>query len=158
MATTNTSKSILSISSPGTTLYASSACDSAQLTRSCNSYAASVKRNHPDKFGFWASLPLPFIAESLQEIDTALAEGADGFVLLTNYQGHYLGDAIFDPVFAALNDKRTRIFIHPTAPCTRNIPQNATSQCCSSASATNGSDENAVAVTTHQPATPLAHA
>jgi predicted TIM-barrel fold metal-dependent hydrolase len=116
MSTVGISKSILSISSPGTSLYCL-ADDSARFTRRCNNYAASLKRDYPTKFGFWASLPLPFISESLQEIEIALAEGADGFTLMTNYQGRYLGDPTLNPVFDLLNEKRARIFIHPTMPC-----------------------------------------
>jgi predicted TIM-barrel fold metal-dependent hydrolase len=123
METVNISKSILSISSPGTSLYPQSPDKSAELTRKCNSFAASLKQQHPSKFGFWASLPLPFIPESLKEIETALAEGADGFALLTNYQGHYLGDPTFEAIFALLDEKKARIFIHPTMPCTHHHHQ-----------------------------------
>lgn len=147
MTTLNITKSILSISTPGTTLYPSSASDSASLTRSCNSYAANVKRTHPGKFGFWASLPLPFISESLQEIEAALAEGADGFVLLTNHHGHYLGDEIFDPIFALLNKHKATVFVHPTTPCMRNTHSKCT---C------NASDSEPHPA--FHPATPLAHA
>lgn len=111
-------KSILSISSPGTALYPSSPQKSVELTRNCNDFAANLKREHPDKFGFWAGLPLPLIKESLQEAETALKDGADGIGLLTNYQGHYLGDPIFDPILELLDQKGAIIFIHPTSPCT----------------------------------------
>jgi 6-methylsalicylate decarboxylase len=122
MSAVGISKSILSISSPGTSLY-NSADDSVRLTRRCNNYAASIKRDHPEKFGFWASLPLPFIPESLQEIEIALNEGADGFVLMTNYRGNYLGDPLFNHVFDVLNQKKARIFIHPTMPCIHNLSE-----------------------------------
>jgi predicted TIM-barrel fold metal-dependent hydrolase len=118
MEEVNISKSILSISSPVTAIY-SNATESAKLTRDCNSVAAGLKKEYPNNIGFWASLPLPFIYESLKEIDTAMGEGADGFGLMTNYQGFYLGDPAFEPIFKVLNEKKAKIFIHPTMPCTK---------------------------------------
>ncbi len=41
---------------------------------------------------------------------------ADGVILLTNYDGIYLGDAKYEPVFAELNRRRTTIFLHPSMP------------------------------------------
>ena len=111
------SRSILSISTPGTHLVTGDNALAGKITRHCNSYAASLKRKHPDKFGFWASLPLPDIQTSLTEIETATNEGADGFCLLTNAHGHYLGDSIFDPIFEELNRRKAIVFIHPTTPC-----------------------------------------
>lgn len=118
MQDVNITKSIVSISSPGTSIYPDPT-RSLKLTRDCNSHAAELKRQYPDKIGFWASLPLPFINESLTEIDKALSEGADGFSLMTNYQGYYLGDPVFDEVMESLNKKQAKIFIHPSMPCTR---------------------------------------
>ena len=117
MAKTNVSKSILSISSPGTHLVPGNDALARRLTRSCNAYAASLKRAHPSKFGFWASLPLPDVPAALEEIEVAHAEGADGFCLLTNFHGHYLGSERFQPVFEKLNQIKATIFIHPTRPC-----------------------------------------
>lgn len=110
-------KAILSISSPGTNLVYDNKQLAAQVTRDCNAYAADLKRRMPDRFGYWASLPIPNVDQCLQEIDTAANEGCDGFVLLTNGWGHYLGDAILDPIFKRLNELKTTVFVHPTAPC-----------------------------------------
>ncbi|OCK79532.1 amidohydrolase 2 [Lepidopterella palustris CBS 459.81] len=117
MSTANVTKSILSISSPGTSLVPGDTAHAVRLTRSCNAYAASIKKRFPSKFGFWASLPLPDVAEALEEMKMAKAEGADGFALHTNYHGHYLGSELFDPVFEELNRKNAIVFIHPTTPC-----------------------------------------
>lgn len=119
METANVSKSLLSISSPGTHIVASNDTLGRSLTRSCNAYAALMKRDDPEKFGFWASLPLPDVDAALEEIDIALQEGADGFGLLTNYHGLYVGDAAFDGVFEKLNELGATVFIHPTKPCVR---------------------------------------
>ncbi|SMQ50226.1 unnamed protein product [Zymoseptoria tritici ST99CH_1A5] len=112
----NISRSILSISSPGTHLIASDPSLAITLTRRCNAYAADLKRRHPSRFGFFASLPLPEIQASLDEIPKAISEDCDGFVLLTNAHGHYLGDEILNPIFEELNRRKAIVFIHPTTP------------------------------------------
>ncbi|KAF2448446.1 amidohydrolase 2 [Karstenula rhodostoma CBS 690.94] len=118
MSTANITKAILSISSPGTTLRPDTPPSEAKsLTRKCNAYAADLKRRYPEKFGFWASLPLPDVQAALEEIDKAREDGCDGFALMTNYHGFYLGDPVFDSVFARFNEIHATVFIHPTAPC-----------------------------------------
>lgn len=113
----NVSKAILSISSPGTNIVSGNDSLAIQLTRDCNAHAADLKRNYPDKFGYWAALPLPNVDAALEEIDKSWEDGADGFGLMTNYHGIYLGSAEFDRVFARLNELGATVFIHPTAPC-----------------------------------------
>lgn len=117
MDAANISKSIISISSPGTSLW-DDAAKCADLTRKVNSFAAGVQAANPERFGYWASLPLPYVNESIAEITTALDEGAAGFALMTNYHGFYLGDPVFDAVLQALDEKQAKIFVHPTTPCT----------------------------------------
>src|SRR5260370_27896485 len=91
----------------------------AEVARRFNDYAASVVATHPSRFGMLASIPLgdPDPEAALPEIDRAADElNADGFVLVTNYGGRYLGDPSFEPVFAALNQRQTTFFIHPENP------------------------------------------
>lgn len=111
-------KSILSITSPGTHITPGEDASGRKLTRDCNKYAAGVVSRHPTKFGFWATLPLPDVAGSLDEIAYALDElHADGIGVETNHHGKYLGDAAFDTVFAELERRKATVFIHPTGPC-----------------------------------------
>lgn len=117
METANVTKSILSISSPGTNIVAGNDDFGRKLTRHCNSYAADLKRKYPEKFGFWAALPLPDVDAALKEIDAAIEEGADGFGLMTNYHGFYLGSKELDPIFSKLDSIGATVFIHPTKPC-----------------------------------------
>jgi 6-methylsalicylate decarboxylase len=110
------SKSILSITSPGTHLVANDDALARKVTQETNDAIAEICRAHPTRFGFFASLPLPDVAGSIEEIDRALDSlGAQGFALMTNIHGDYLGDAAFDPVFAKLNERRAVVFIHPTS-------------------------------------------
>lgn len=110
------SKSILSVSSPGCHLVPGNDELARSLARKCNGYAADLKKRLPDRFGFFASLPLPDVEGCLAEIPRAVEEGCDGFVLLTNAHGHYLGDKELDPVFEELNRLKATVFLHPTTP------------------------------------------
>ena len=86
------------------------------VTRETNDAIADICRSNPEKFGFFASLPLPDVAGSLDEIDRALDSlGAVGFALMTNAHGYYLGDSHLDKVFAKLNERKAILFMHPTA-------------------------------------------
>lgn len=119
MQQTNITKSILSISSPGTYLEPSNPALGRRLTRECNAYAAALKRAYPEKFGFWASLPVPDVEGCLEEIERAAGEGADGFVVLTNAGGVYLGEKGLEAVWGELERRGAVVFVHPTRPCMR---------------------------------------
>lgn len=124
MAANNIDKSIVSVSSPGTVLYADDTAAGILLTQQMNNFSAGLKRSHPDKFGFFASLPLPDIDAALDEIDRALDDlDADGFVFLSNAFGLYGGDPKLAPVYQKLDARKAVIFIHPTTPCPRAAPK-----------------------------------
>ena len=116
----NISKSILSITSPGTYLKINDDELANLVTKTTNDEMAEICRQHPDRFGFFAALPLPDVEGSLKEIDRALDTlGALGFAIMTNAQGHYPGDPELDKVFAKLNERKAIVFVHPTGCCTR---------------------------------------
>ncbi|KAF9891569.1 hypothetical protein FE257_003580 [Aspergillus nanangensis] len=120
MKQANITKSILSITSPGTYLIDGKNSSARHLTRQCNEFAANLKMQHPDHFGFWASLPLPDVQGSLIELAYALDHlNADGVAMYTNSRGVYLGDSSLDPLFHELDRRNVTIFIHPTSPCVR---------------------------------------
>jgi predicted TIM-barrel fold metal-dependent hydrolase len=82
-----------------------------------NETGARTVRDHPGRFGLFATLPLPDVDAALVELRYALDTlKADGVALLTNFEEIYLGDPRFDPVFAELNRRRTVVFLHPTSP------------------------------------------
>ena len=118
MKSVNVTKSILSVSTPGVHLKAGDHQLARKLARHVNEVAADLKRRRPDQFGFFASLPLADIEGCMQEIPYALDElNADGFVVMTNFHGSYLGHKDFDALFDELNRRKAVVFIHPTTPC-----------------------------------------
>jgi predicted TIM-barrel fold metal-dependent hydrolase len=105
---------IVSISAPG--VWFGDPQESERLARDCNDYAARLKADFPDRFGFFATLPLPDTDATLREIERALdILGADGVVLMSNYGGTYPGDGAFRPVLEELDRRGAIVFLHPTA-------------------------------------------
>lgn len=106
---------MISLSSPSTHFLPVE--EKPRLAREVNDVGADLMARHPDRFGFFASLPLPDIEASLAEMARALdVLGADGIILETNIGGEYLGSPRFAPIFAELNRRRATVFLHPTSP------------------------------------------
>lgn len=107
----------LSISSPGLA-FLDSARERADLARAVNQDGAAAVARFPDRLAVLATLPLPFVADTLDEIDYAFdALGVDGVTLYTHYDGVYLGDERLEPVMAALSARAALVTIHPVSPC-----------------------------------------
>ncbi|WP_030868031.1 amidohydrolase family protein [Streptomyces sp. NRRL S-37] len=107
--------SMLSISSPGVHFGDDTAAR--RLAREVNEAGAQAVRDHPGRFGLFASLPLPDVDGALEEIAYAYDTlHADGVVLETNTHGTYLGDPDLEPVWAELGRRRAVVFLHPTSP------------------------------------------
>ncbi|MET8874077.1 amidohydrolase family protein [Nocardia sp. NPDC004604] len=115
---------ILSLSTPGTHL--GDAAEARGWARRVNETGADLVRAHPDRFGLFATVPLPDVAGSVEEIAHAYDElNADGVVLLANAHGRYLGDEAFDPVMAELDRRAAVVLVHPSelpGPAVAGIP------------------------------------
>ena len=120
---------ILSVSTPGTAFLPNRA-DAAALAGDLNDYLATVIAAHPDRFGFFATVPMPHVDESVAEVVRSLDElHADGVVLLANAAGVYLGQDGQDDLFAALDARSAVAFIHPAelpGPAVDGVPPFAT--------------------------------
>jgi predicted TIM-barrel fold metal-dependent hydrolase len=107
-------KAILSISSPGVHFGDDTAARA--LATDVNDAAAAIVHAHPERFGFFASLPTPDVQGALRELLRALDElGAAGIVLMTNSHGHYVGDGRFAPLLAELDRRAAVVLLHPTS-------------------------------------------
>ncbi len=85
-----------------------------EVARRCNEYQARLVRDHPARFGAFAVLPLPDVDGALEEIAYALdVLRLDGVGLFSSFEGRYLGDPLFDPVFDELNRRQAVVFVHP---------------------------------------------
>lgn len=108
---------ILSVSTPGVRLDPSErGVDEARsMARRVNELTAQVVRDHPARFGFFATLTLPDVDGSLEECAYAFdALGAAGVILLANTLGRYLGDPADEPLLAELDRRGAVVFVHPS--------------------------------------------
>ncbi len=105
---------VVSLSTPG--VHTGDDAKARALARRCNEFSAGLVRARPDRFGGFGCLPLPDVDASLEELAYALdILRLDGFVLFTNSNGVYLGDAALEPVFEELERRKAVVYVHPNA-------------------------------------------
>ncbi|MFT8350598.1 amidohydrolase family protein [Clostridium saccharoperbutylacetonicum] len=94
-----------------------------RVARQANEEGAEAVEKYPNKFGLIASLPLPNVKDSIEEINYAFdVLKADGVAFPTNTQGVYLGDPCLDPILEELNNRKAVVILHPNKPSS--VPQN----------------------------------
>jgi predicted TIM-barrel fold metal-dependent hydrolase len=106
---------VLSISSPGVHFLPVAARP--PLARQVNEEGAQAVRDRSSRFGLLATLPLPDVDATLAEIEHGCdVLAVDGFVLMSNYDGIYLGDERFAMVMSELDRRGAVVALHPTSP------------------------------------------
>ena len=114
MERNNIGAAILSLGSSATSV-GKDWSETASFCREMNDYTATLREQHPSKFGFFATLP------SLNDSQACIDEirysmdvlKADGITLLTSYGGKYLGHPDFQEIWSEMNKRAAVIFIHP---------------------------------------------
>lgn len=108
-------KSILSLTTPAVCGWHGQA--QLDMARRVNDYAAMLREKYANRFGLFATLPLETIEAAIAEMTYAVdALKADGIMLLSSYDGVYLGDARFNDLWAEIARRDILVFIHPTMP------------------------------------------
>jgi predicted TIM-barrel fold metal-dependent hydrolase len=89
-----------------------------EFARRLNLTAHQVVVEHPQRFGFFANIPIPSDTEAaLEELAFALDElDADGVNLTSSYgtgdEARYVADDAFDPIWEELDRRAAVVFIH----------------------------------------------
>lgn len=91
--------------------------ESSVIIRQTNEEAARIKKEHPGRFLWCATLPLPDVKAAVKEAIYALDTlHADGVKLATNARGQYLGTPELDTLMAILNERHAVVILHPHKP------------------------------------------
>lgn len=84
------------------------------LARKMNEELASYAQLHPERYGTFATLPLPDPAAAMEETLYALdILGMDGVAMLTSYQGKYLSHPDYTELLTELDRRSAVVFLHP---------------------------------------------
>ena len=111
----NVGAAVMSVSSPD--VHWGDSKKARELARDANEVGAEAVRKYPTRFGFWATLPVPDVDASLEELSYACdVLHADGVKFYSNNNGVYLGDPILDPIFEELGRRKAVVTLHPTKP------------------------------------------
>jgi predicted TIM-barrel fold metal-dependent hydrolase len=82
-----------------------------------NDFCGELAQRDPQRFGAFAMLPLPDVDAAIAELEYALdVVRLDGVILFSNYDGHYLGDDMFEALHAELNRRKAVVLVHPCTP------------------------------------------
>ncbi len=106
---------VLSLTAPSIEGWAGE--ERADMARRVNDYGADLVQRRTDRFGFFATLALPDLDAALIEVGRAFDElKVDGVVLMSNYEGVYLGHPSFEPIWKELDRRGAVVYIHPSKP------------------------------------------
>lgn len=106
---------VLSIPSPGA--WYGEVQLARRIARDANDRAAALVSDHKGRFGMFATLTLPDLDSSLDEVAYALDQlHADGIHMWTNYGDFWVGDPRLWPLLEELNRRKAVVYTHPTTP------------------------------------------
>ena len=105
---------VLSLPSTPGLWYDRGPAEATRLARACNEFGAKMVRDHPGRFGLFATLPMLDIDATLKELAYAFdALKADGVGLQTNYGDKWPGNPLYRPVWEELNRRKAVVYFHP---------------------------------------------
>nr|WP_257909600.1 amidohydrolase family protein [Janibacter limosus] len=101
--------------SPTVGPYAADRDSARRAARLVNTTHAALVAAHPDRFSFFAALPLPHVDAALDEVEHALDTlGAVGVIIHCSVGGRSVADPAFEPVLAELDRRVGVLFLHPS--------------------------------------------
>jgi|TARA_B100000809_G_scaffold56871_1_gene52924 aminocarboxymuconate-semialdehyde decarboxylase len=87
------------------------------LTRTMNDHLASVCKQWPDRYRGLASVPLQNVELAISEMERAVDDlDMVGLIILANVNEKPLDSPEFEPFWAALNERKLPVLLHPTVP------------------------------------------
>jgi aminocarboxymuconate-semialdehyde decarboxylase len=115
MDSQNIATSILSLTAPNVVGWPDN--ERPDIAHRVNEYTAELVSKRPDRFGMFATLPLPDVDASLRAVEYAFDTlNADGILMLSNINGSYAGDPYLEPIWSELNRRHAVVFLHPAQP------------------------------------------
>jgi aminocarboxymuconate-semialdehyde decarboxylase len=106
----------LSINDPGPEWFGA---DGPAVAQMLNDYIAGLVRKHPTRFFGLCVLPTQDVRASLTELDRCVRQlGMKGWLVYTNFAGHYPDEPQFRPLFARAVELDIPVLLHPAKPIT----------------------------------------
>ncbi len=88
--------------------------EAVKIARQANDILAERVKEHPDRFRAMATLPLAAPEAAAKELERCVKElGFVGVLLYGQYQGHWLEEAQFLPIFEKAAELDVPIYLHP---------------------------------------------
>ena len=85
-------------------------------TQTANDEFAGAQNQYPDRIRWMASLPWEYPESAVSELERACDIGAVGVLTLGNINGRHLTDALFTPIWEAIDKRGLPVLLHPTYP------------------------------------------
>ncbi|MEI9479895.1 MAG: amidohydrolase family protein [Deltaproteobacteria bacterium] len=106
---------VLSLANPNVYFHDSGMSrDLAQMT---NRFISEICKKHPDRFMYFASVPMNHLNYAVDELDRVMGDpGMTGVVIGSNVNGRCLSEDPFLPVLEELDRRKIPLFLHPMRP------------------------------------------